>query len=321
MLSGCFYCPQEFGPLAPEALQPGDRIAFDPERGRFWVVCPACGRWNAAPLEERWELLEACERLAGDRGRVRLRTERLALLEVGGGEMVRVGPAPRIELAPWRYGDALPAPGRRGFWARFFAGLPDAPAGGYDYHGTPRPTPGSWLLSRFHEHAAALTRAFVTVPFAAACPSCGGVMPLDPHDFETLRLTRAEGESAVAATCAACNETGVVALSEARPALRLGLTVVTRRLRDVEVVEPAAARIDRAGEPGRFVRAIAKRERTIGELRPHALLALLIALDEQAEAEALEREWREAEEIARIMDRELTDVPGFEEFRARVLGQ
>ena len=137
-------------------------------------------------------------------------------------------------------------PGRRGFWARFFAGLPDAPAGGYDYHGTPRPTPGSWLLSRFHEHAAALTRAFVTVPFAAACPSCGGVMPLDPHDFETLRLTRAEGESAVAATCAACNETGVVALSEARPALRLGLTVVTRRLRDVEVVEPAAARIDRA---------------------------------------------------------------------------
>src|SRR5690606_14752267 len=198
----------------PEALSPGDRIAFDPERGRFWVVCPACGRWNATPLEARWELLEACERLAADSGRVRLRTERLALLEVGEGEMVRVGPAPRSELAPWRYGDALPAPGRRGFWARLFAGLPDAPAGGYDYHGTPLPTPGTWLLSRFHEHAAALTRAFLTVPFTAVCPSCGGVMPLDPRDFEALRLTRAAGEPAVAATCAACSDTGVVALSE-----------------------------------------------------------------------------------------------------------
>src|SRR5690606_1216374 len=40
MLSGCFYCPQEFGPLDPEALQPGDRIAFDPERGRFWGRLP-----------------------------------------------------------------------------------------------------------------------------------------------------------------------------------------------------------------------------------------------------------------------------------------
>lgn len=195
------------------------------------------------------------------------------------------------------------------------------PPGGYDYHGSPLPTPGTWLLSRFHEHAAALTRAFLTVPFTAACPSCGGVMPLDPRDFEALRLTRAAGEPAVAATCAACSDTGVVALSEARPALRLGLTVVTRRLRSADVVEAAAARIDRAGEAVRFVRAVAKHERTIGELRPHALLALLIALDEQAEAEALEREWREAEEIARIMDRELTDVPGFEEFRARVLGQ
>ena len=47
---------------------------------------------------------------------------------------------------------------------------------------------------------------------------------------------------------------------------------------------------------------------------------LLIALDELAEADALEAEWRNAEELAAISDGELTSVPGFQEFRQKVLG-
>jgi hypothetical protein len=47
--------------------------------------------------------------------------------------------------------------------------------------------------------------------------------------------------------------------------------------------------------------------------------ALLIALDERAEAEALEAEWREAEEMAAIIDGELSQVPGFDAFRKEIL--
>jgi hypothetical protein len=46
---------------------------------------------------------------------------------------------------------------------------------------------------------------------------------------------------------------------------------------------------------------------------------LLIALDERAEAEALEAEWREAEELAAIIDGELSRVPGFDAFRKEIL--
>jgi hypothetical protein len=49
-------------------------------------------------------------------------------------------------------------------------------------------------------------------------------------------------------------------------------------------------------------------------------VAVGISLDEQTEAEALEAEWRVAEELAGIVDDELTEVPGFDTFRARVLG-
>ena len=40
-----------------------------------------------------------------------------------------------------------------------------------------------------------------------------------------------------------------------------------------------------------------------------------------AETEALEAEWKEAEELASMMDGELTEVPGFEAFRRDVLDQ
>ena len=32
----------------------GRRLAFDPAKGRLWVVCRSCERWNLTPLEERW---------------------------------------------------------------------------------------------------------------------------------------------------------------------------------------------------------------------------------------------------------------------------
>ena len=85
----------------------GRRIAFDPAKGRLWVVCTDCGRWNLTPFEERWETLEACERLF--RGtRLRAATDNIGLASpVWGFELVRVGQALLPEIASWRYGTKL----------------------------------------------------------------------------------------------------------------------------------------------------------------------------------------------------------------------
>ena len=45
-----------------EHCQIGSRLTFDAARGRLWVVCPQCARWNLTPIEERWEAIEECER-------------------------------------------------------------------------------------------------------------------------------------------------------------------------------------------------------------------------------------------------------------------
>lgn len=60
-----------------ESFQIGRRLAFDAARGRLWVVCGRCERWNLSPLEERWEVVEDCERVF--RGtRVRVSTEHIS---------------------------------------------------------------------------------------------------------------------------------------------------------------------------------------------------------------------------------------------------
>jgi hypothetical protein len=93
----------------------GRRIAFDPHRGRLWVLCSACRSWNLAPLEERWEAVEAAERLF-ERAALGASTQNVALGRVQEGtELLRIGKVDRPEFAAWRYGRTL-ARRRRRFW-------------------------------------------------------------------------------------------------------------------------------------------------------------------------------------------------------------
>lgn len=108
MYSTCLFCHRALG--ANDAIEPfpvGRRIAFDPARGRLWAVCSMCGGWNLAPVEERYEALEACERAF--RGtRLRYSTDNIGLARLADGtELVRIGPALRPEVAAWRYGGRL----------------------------------------------------------------------------------------------------------------------------------------------------------------------------------------------------------------------
>ena len=60
----CMFCKKPLGSNAVvESFPVGRRLAFDAARGRLWVVCGKCHRWNLTPLEERWEAVEDCERI------------------------------------------------------------------------------------------------------------------------------------------------------------------------------------------------------------------------------------------------------------------
>ena len=108
MYSTCLFCNSSLGANQQIAAFPvGHRLAYDPARGRLWVVCTRCGRWNLSPLEERWEAIDECERLF--RGtRLRYSTDNVGLGRVGEHlELVRIGPALLPEIASWRYGSKI----------------------------------------------------------------------------------------------------------------------------------------------------------------------------------------------------------------------
>lgn len=105
MYSACLYC---HGNLGRNELLPnfpvGRRLAFDGRKGRLWVVCGHCARWNLSALEERWEAIEECERQFR-RTRIRISTENIGLAELRNGvSLIRIGKPLWPEFAAWRYG-------------------------------------------------------------------------------------------------------------------------------------------------------------------------------------------------------------------------
>lgn len=111
MYSTCIFCHRPLGTNeVVECFPVGRRLAFDSDKGRLWVVCRRCERWNLSPLETRWEAIEDCERLF-ERTRLRVSTENIGLARLTEGlELVRLGRPLRGEFAAWRYGDQF---GRR----------------------------------------------------------------------------------------------------------------------------------------------------------------------------------------------------------------
>ena len=120
MFSTCLFCHTDLGANdAIEGCPVGRRLAFDPAKGRLWVVCVHCGRWNLTPLEERWEPIERCERLYRDTWQ-RYSVENIGFAVTRSRlELVRIGPALFPEIASWRYGARLKrGPRERGRAAR-----------------------------------------------------------------------------------------------------------------------------------------------------------------------------------------------------------
>jgi len=111
MFTTCIHCAADLGRNeALEQFPVGQRLAFDPAKGRLWVICRACARWNLSPLDERWEAIENAERRYRD-SRLRVSTDQIGLARLREGlDLIRIGDPQRPEMAAWRYGDQF---GRR----------------------------------------------------------------------------------------------------------------------------------------------------------------------------------------------------------------
>lgn len=107
MYSTCLHCNKPLGANEVlETLPIGRRVAFDPAQGRLWVVCRHCAKWNLVPFDSRLESIEECERIYRDTP-TRYSTGEIGLARHREGlDLVRVGPALRPEFAAWRYGDS-----------------------------------------------------------------------------------------------------------------------------------------------------------------------------------------------------------------------
>ena len=106
-----------------ESFPVGRRLAFDGAKGRLWVVCRRCERWNLTPLEERWEAVEECEKVFRE-SRMRTSTGNIGLARHPEGlTLVRVGKPLRPEFAAWRYGDQIAKRYRRGLVLSIAGGL------------------------------------------------------------------------------------------------------------------------------------------------------------------------------------------------------
>jgi len=324
MFKTCAFCNAPFdGDGGPSGLGVGRRLAFDEWRGRLWVVCSKCSRWNLTPLDDRLERIESVARAAGGTGRVVAATEQVALIRWQRYDFVRVGKPQRVELATWRYGERLRTRQRErmkvvvplsiaaiglGIAANVAAG------GGLGVF--------VWNLHSIVDsvYVRMVGRRRVVLPEVPICANCGTVMELRARHVQHARVVPdAHAEIAVVLSCPRCRRDGAqLTGADAVQVLRQGLTYLNVTRSGRRRAADAARVVDQVGGPDRLLHEVARREVTLKSLRPERRLALEMAVDERAEVEELERQWREAEEIAEIADGTLSTTEQLEEELRRI---
>jgi hypothetical protein len=324
----CLFCEANLGENDMlESMPIGRRIAFDREKGRVWVVCRSCERWNLAPLEERWETIEDGERRFRAT-RVRVSTDNIGLAKLPDGtELVRIGKPLRPEFAAWRYGDQFGRRRRRAIAAGSVGAVaavaaapvavPAAVAAFWSIGGVfsvgwfaggaqlPYQMAKDWVLSE---------RVIARLPIAAGGVDVrvrhlkesvlrhdGDELAIDlKHDGGSLLLTGAMAQRGLGILLARSNVWGASAAQVRAAVHRIG------ERGDVSEWLQSASRL--SGRPGGRVMAKIRKVGALG-LTPVERLAVEMAMHEDAERRVLEGElahlaqaWESAEQIAAIAD-------------------
>lgn len=312
MYTTCMFCNRALGEnQVVEHFPVGRRLAFDAAKGRLWVVCRKCERWNLSPIEERWEAIETCERLF--RGtRVRVSTENVGLARHPEGlELVRIGEPMRPEFAAWRYGDQF---GRRRKRAILYSVGVAAVGGGVLIGGVATGVISSAILSQLGSFSGVLGNRTL----AQVETDDGRKIKLNNQDLLGTRLRASDDEVGFWLELRKGKKKMAFGGEEAR---RLAGIVVPRMNRmggKKKTVQDAVAEIERHGHPDAFLAEVVGSEGYhdrkgtpgyVNKMPAETKLALEMALHEEQERRALEgelwmleRAWAEAEEIAAISD-------------------
>jgi hypothetical protein len=138
------------------------------------------------------------------------------------------------------------------------------------------------------------------------CDRCGRLMVLRSKHVQHARLTYStQADLALLLSCPHCQSLGAqIEGAAAEQALRSGMTYLNLKKRRAvkRKATEAAVLVEASGGPEELLRRLAREERTVKALGVQQGLALEMAVDEQSELRELERQWREAEEIAEIAD-------------------
>lgn len=314
MYTSCAFCSASFaGDGGPTGLGIGRRFACDPWRSRAWVICLKCSRWNLTPFDSRIETIAAMEKMAST-GRLAATTDQVSLVRAGAYDIVRVGRPPRTEFASWRYGERIKARERERLKIVVPATLV-AVGGVVAFNAAVGGSMGAMvgqvpsMVDGIYKWTVGNRTVRLEEP--PVCARCGTVMALRAKHLLRARLTNgAHHDMALLVSCPNCKEIGAqLEGPDAERMLRTGLVYANLRkgksLKKLAV--EAASAVDRVGGPHELIRAEARRESELAHLAGTQALALEMSVDEQAELHELERQWREAEEIASIADGLLVD--------------
>ncbi|HZD03648.1 MAG TPA: hypothetical protein VE173_01985 [Longimicrobiales bacterium] len=340
MFTRCLVCQTPFPPNeALEHFPRGKRVAYDPVRGRLWAICKACKRWSLAPIEERWEALEELEKIVKDRARLLSQTDNIALLRAEPLEIVRVGRANLTEESWWRYGRELRE--RRASYRKIsLAGSIAAGAvmvGGWATGAFS--LVGMWFIwgnapQKFTDAARWLRFGGAAWRGHATCANCGWIfrdlrfrqrrgiilLPHDDHDVPVLAFR--------CPRCGHHREGGLLLQGgDASRTLRRVLAYEHFDGASERRVRSATRLIEEAGTPRDLERIVIRDGKRLGDIQRTGSVALEIAANEASEQRLLELEladleahWRQEEELAAIVDGELTPLPVLEQIRRKVTG-
>jgi hypothetical protein len=328
MFTRCLFCHAQLpANEMVEHFPHGRRIAFDPGRGRLWAVCPSCRRWNLAPIEDRWEALDELEKVTRDRGKLLSQTDNIALIRSGELDIVRVGRETRlVEEAWWRYGRELKERKSRSTKHQYIevgamVALSIATGGGF------------WMFAGDSLNNFMRWRQFGSVAWRGAleCHRCGRLVTrLKFSETKRLWVAGHENEVAIDISCPDCGKRpdGRARLegTGGQHVLRKMLAWQNYQGASEKRVREATRVIEEAGSAERLAVQVARSDMRLDRLakKQHRTegIALEIALNDdterrllELELEALEERWREEEELASIVDGELTPMPALEKLR------
>lgn len=324
MYTTCMFCNKPLGGNeVVEHFPVGRRLAFDAERGRLWVVCRKCERWNLSPIEERWEAVETCERLFRET-RVRASTENVGLARHAEGlELVRIGRPLRGEFAAWRYGDQF---GRRRKRAMLYGVGGAVVAGGVLIGGAATGVLSGVVLSQTGNVWNLWMNGRTLLKLRT---DDGRILKLKRIDLLGTRLRPADDQDTYRLQVRRNKHKDWFEGAEAERMVAQIIPKMNRMGGKERTVRDAVATIEHHGHPDRFLADVVTGDRFrdkkgvpgyINKMPGPTKLALEMALHEEQERRALEgelwlleRAWEEAEEVAAISD-DLLLPTGTDEF-------